>query len=321
MAVETPGIASMRATDLPRRAWRDPLLGSAGAIFAIGLVVLAIGDVLRLIDSLESDRLVGLKIGAGFHLLSPVIGIIALAALSSAFFVARRRRETRLGTGAAILAVAFLTTFASDTILASVYGTHDSPNRVIAALSSEAAGDLALVAAALLATIAFFSSSSGQAETFARRDGLLGWASCTVAISFGLDLVGTILILTLYSDLGATGGLTAGLGINSGGDGVAIAAALVTAIAFFVSRWRQDRARPRWLSQRDGVLGLAFSTFVLGFLLMAIAGVIVAAADPANGFTGKAVAADWLEAVGEFAFMTAAACAAIGFFASVRSRT
>jgi hypothetical protein len=303
-----------------RRSWRDTLLGMAAAILGGGVFLFLIQDILRLIDSLESDTLVGIKISSGFQLLSPLVGIPAFVVLSWGFFSAPERRARRFGIAASLLAVAFLASFISDTLLASVFGTHDAAQRATAAFAAQATADLALAVAALLAAAAFLSSSPRTVSSFPRREGILGWASVGVGAAFALMMAGTILILTFYSDLGATGGYTSGIGVVSAGDGVAIAASIVTALAFFLSRWRSLQGQLNHWSRRDGLLGIAFSALFLAFLLTAIGEVIVAAADPANGVKGKAVAADWLGAVGDFGLAAATACAAAGFFASFKSQ-
>jgi hypothetical protein len=195
-------------------------------------------------------------------------------------------------------------------IFAADFVKHGVNNKAIAAYSAAGAGSLGLTITAALAAAAFFWASG-----LARRDGMLGWSGTAISVAFVFTMTGTILLAVEYSDAGATGSYTAGTSIDAAGQGIAIGAGIVAAVAFFLSAGRQRRGQP-WFRGREVLLGVASAVFAASFLVSAIGSLIVAGADSANGFNGKERAADWLTAVGTLGFVAAAALAAVGFFLS-----
>lgn len=308
-----PAASPLATTGLGGRAWRDRSLGISALVFAGSAALFMVGLMLRLIDALQVDALVGYSVATGFQMLSPLVAIPALTVASIAFLVAQSRRAGRLGAASAILVAAFAVGVVGDVIEASVAGTHDAPGKVVAALSLEAAADLGLVVAAALAAVAFSASAAGGIQALPRRDGLLGWGSVSIAIAFAFTTASTILFLTVYSDLGATSGYTTGVGIAAGGAAATTVAAVLAAVGFFVSRWRQHKGDNGWLTGRDVTLGAGTAIFSVAFLLSAIGVTIVATADPDNGITGKEAASDWLAALGYFTLVLTAASASVGF--------
>jgi hypothetical protein len=308
--------APLAADARARHAWRDRFLGFSAIVFAGSAVLFAVASLLQLIDALQGDAPTGYSVGAVFQMLSPIVAIPALALASAAFLLARRRRSSLLGMAALILVAAFTAGVVGDILFASVAATHDIGKKVIAAYSAAAVSDIGLVVAAAFAAAAFFAVAARGAQALNRRDGLLGFGSICIAVFFAFTATSTILFLLFYSDVGAVGGYTTGVGMAAGGEGVGVVAAILVAAAFFISMWRQQQERAGWLTGRDLTLGVGLAILALAFLLTAIGVVVVATADPKNGITGKQAASDWLAAVGYFGLLLTAACASLGFFLS-----
>jgi hypothetical protein len=296
---------------------RDSLVGSAALVFAASVLLSMIGNILLLVDVLQNHALALWSVGRGFALLSSVVTIAAFAVVSFAFLASREKRQRRLARGALVLAVAFTATSTADIVFAVVGGSQGFFAKTeVASYAAYALGYLTLALAALIATVAFFKNASGAGGALSKREGLLGWAGVCLAAAFALLMTSDILDVIYLSGAGATAEYTA----RSGGDAVAIAAALVGVAALFVSRRRQEQAQPGWLAQRESILGVTLAVFAVAFLVTGIGGAVGSAADHANGFDRKEVTADWLSAIHSFGFMIGAACASIGFLRSRRSR-
>ena len=176
------------------------------------------------------------------------------------------------------------------------YGTHQVPGTFTASAAVEAASSLAFLAAGALVAVAFLPSAPGRSSETA-----LGWAGIGLALFFCFFSVSAFLALVGYSDFHTAGGITAGVGVEAAGALVGAAGAVIGGLAFLTSD-----------SGRDGLLAAAAVALGVGFLVVAV-GDMVYASSYTTFQDGKAVAADWLEAISWLGLMFAAGYAALGF--------
>jgi hypothetical protein len=206
----------------------------------------------------------------------------------------------------------------SDLLRAVEYAVLHAPGTYIAQAALAAVADVFVVIATAIGATAFFSSSPLLSGV--RRDGKLGWAASVFAASRVFSMVSGILLLVFYSDNFLPSGITSGIGVAVAGDAVEIAAAVLVAVAFFLSQQRRARAQA-WLALRDGLLAVAAAVLVLSFLLTGIGKMVYAGGLSSAGFSnGKSVAGAWLDGVASLVELAAAACVSVGFFLSRRAQ-
>ena len=299
------------------RSRRDTLLLAGGATLTGAGAFLLIEAILSLVDELQSSDPAGLKAAAGTDLLAACLALAAFSLLIPAFLArSRARRATLLGTSLSLVAAFAAATLTGDVLRAVELGIHHSPGTYFAQAILAAVSDLVVVTAATVAALAFFSSSSHALGS--RRDGKLGWAASVFGASLVFSMADGILLLIFFSDNQAPSGITSGIGVTVAGHAVEIGAAVLVAVAFFLSQQRQARALP-WLAARDGLLGLATAILVLSFLLAGIGRLIYAGGLSSAGFDGKTVAAAWLDGIATLIEFAAATCVTVGFFLSRRT--
>lgn len=318
-SLDTADGARPEAGPTPTRSLRNALLGWAAVALAGGAGLSAIGDVLQLIDSIQSQAVAGLSVAYGLVLLSDLVATGAFAFAAVAFLGRSVDRSARLGIAAGLLGGAFVAALAGDTTNAAVFATHGVTSKLVVGSAFSAAADLGYAAAAVFAVSAFGRAADSTVSPLARRDGRLGAASLCLAVGLVLGMVSSILILLAFSDAGAPGGYTGGAGVDASGMGIASAAGITAAVAFLVSRSRQTAGRKDWFSRRDGMLGIAFGVLAVGFLLVTIGKFMQAGAVGGTGDNGKVVASYWLDAAGWLPIFAAPLCASVGFFLSQRS--
>jgi hypothetical protein len=215
-------------------------------------------------------------------------------------------RARRLASGAIVAAIGFTAELAYGAISTAIDATHHADGKTIASDALQAAGAIGFIAGALLVAVAF----ARYAAQPARRDGLLGGAALVLSPAYALLTVASILTVILYSDLGITGALPSGLDVAASGQGVAIFAAIVGAVAFFI-RSKQRPGPNRIASNRDRLLATATSAFTVAFLLTAIGTMISAGALSTPGVSGEIIAASWLAGVQYLGFTIAAISASV----------
>lgn len=172
-----------------------------------------------------------------------------------------------------------------------------------------------LVAAATTAAIAFRRAEATSPADQSRRDGLLVWAASGLAASLALSTASAIVFMT---SVRLAGGGDEGLRVGVAGLAVAIGGGAIAVVAFVVSRRQQRRAAKRWMSWREGLLGVALAVFAVGALVAGVGNAIVADASSSSRFGpgGLLTTADWLVAISGWVVSAGAALAAIGFFIS-----
>lgn len=102
------------------------------------------------------------------------------------------------------------------------------------------------------------------------------------------------------------------------GDGILIAAGIIAAVAFLISRQDQQRGLA-WMSRREGTLRLSTAVFAVVFLTLAIGSAMQAGAWSGRGIDWKIIAVFWLSAATNLFFTAAAVTASVGFFRSRNS--
>jgi hypothetical protein len=301
---------------------RDKFLAFAAMILVGCLLLEASGDLLRIIDSVQTESLTGFVIGGVFALLSSLAGVPAFLLLAIAMLAPPSRRQARIATVAAVLTASFVLDAIGNASYSATAGTNGFPGKLVANTALSATQSFVLTVGAVLALIAFLQSahSSESADSSGRstrkRDGLLAWTSGCIAVAFIPAAIASVLLAMLFAEFDATQGLTTGVGIGAAGSGILAGAGVLTAIAFGLSR---NKNADWGAGRRDRMLGPAAIVFATGFLVACIAGIVFAAAEPANGFSGMTTAADWLSAFSSLGFAVAASAAAVGFFLSYES--
>jgi hypothetical protein len=111
--------------------------------------------------------------------------------------------------------------------------------------------------------------------------------------------------------------MTSGVGVGVGGSAIEVAAAVVAAVAFFISG-RKQSLQLTWLPSREGLLGVTAAILCLAFLITGIGKLVFAGGLSGAGSDGKAVAGAWLDGISSIVEVGAAACATAGFLLSRR---
>ncbi|HJU36329.1 MAG TPA: zinc-ribbon domain-containing protein [Gaiellaceae bacterium] len=302
------------------RSRRDTLLLAGGATLAGAWIFVLIEAILSLVDELQSSDPAALKASSGTDLLAACLGLAAFSILVPTFLArSRSRRATLLGAALSLVAATAAAMLTSDLLRAVEYAVLHAPGTYVAQAFLAAVADVGVVIATVIGAIAFFSASSPLSGV--RRDGRLGWAASVFAASRVFSMVSGILLLVFYSDNFLPSGITSGIGVAVAGDAVEIAAAVLVAVAFFLSQQRRNRAQG-WLAPRDGLLAVAAAVLALSFLLTGIGKMVYAGGLSSAGFSsGKSVAGAWLDGVSSLVELAAAACVSVGFFLSRRAQT
>jgi hypothetical protein len=299
------------------RRLRYTLLGWAAAGLAAGGVLSLSGDLVSLISNLTNDldEPNGAIASDGVGLVASSGTLAAFIVAAAAFFGSSARRRERLATAFLVLGAAFGVGFVASVIEAVTDISEDTFGRVVAYDVTSAVGAALLVAAAFMVAAGFRLSGAREVEG---RNLRLGWGAALVGGSFALSVAGGITILTLYSDLGATSGLTAGLGIDAGGSLAAVVASALAAVGLFGAALASGQT-DAWLARRELWLGIAAGVLIGALLTSSVGSMIAAAAGPDNGFGGADVANAWLTASGLFLTAAAAGCACAAFFNTRRA--
>jgi hypothetical protein len=95
-------------------------------------------------------------------------------------------------------------------------------------------------------------------------------ASLGLDIAYSLTVITQLLFISYTSKRGASNGFTTGASMAAAGATFAAGAAVIGAIAFYVSQRRQRENRIGWLSERDARLASAITVFMFAFLLMGL---------------------------------------------------
>ena len=195
---------------------------------------------------------------------------------------------------------------------------HHYPHSYITSGSFVVAARFATVFAALAASRGFSATASSTPDAI-RRESWLGWAAGGLAVSYGLAMLSQVFIAHYLREAGATSSYRTGVDVAIFGYAIALLAGAIAAFGFRGSRRRQHERVAKWLSRRDGVLGLATGVFALAFLLMGIGVLLEVAAAPDNGFNSTKIAVLWLAVAFALGNAIASACAAFGFSSSSSS--
>lgn len=298
------------------RVSRDALLGRAAAALAAGATLAVISYVLRFIQVLEVDTTTDFQVEGALRLLGSVLLIAAYATASTAFFLDIQARTARLGKAAQLAAAAYVAFTAGELTPLVVQRL---PGKFVALYAVGVAASLALLVAASVTAVAFNGFARGAAKSDRiLRDGRLGRANISLAVG-GLLLVikGP---LGLSVDRVYPGISNAGVIVEIIGNGILIAAGIIAAVAFLISRQDQQR-RLAWMSRRDGRLALSTAVFAVVFITLAIGSEMQAGAWSGRGVDWKIVAVLWLSAATNLIFTAAAVTASVGFFRSSNSST
>jgi hypothetical protein len=298
---------------------RDTLLAVAGITLAVGLFLATIGSLLTLIDNIHPYVPAGVGVGHGFEFLDGAFSTAALAVLGGAFYVADARRYPRLATGTLLLALAFAALFVADVTLSVEYLTHHVSSTLSAATIVGALTAVPVTIAGLFARAALTEYRSADAAGLARRDGRLGGAAAVAAGGTLLLAVSTILQTVYFSDAGAPGGFTTGLGMQAA-SAFLITASLATAAVAFWAATRHALPPASHVARRDGLLWVAALIGAIAYLWLFIGWVVATSSGADVILDGKEVAAGWLSAVQGFAWCAGLAGAAVAFFLGRRAR-
>jgi hypothetical protein len=286
---------------------------------AVGLFLTTIGSLLTLIDNIHTYVPAGVGVGRGFEFVDGVLSTAALAVLGGAFYVSDARRYPRLATGALLLALAFAALFVADVTLAVEYLTHHASSTLSAATIVGALTAVPVTIAGLFARAALTEYRSADAAGLARRDGRLGGAAAVAAGGTLLLAVSTILQTVYFSDAGAPGGFTTGLGMQVA-SAFLITASLATAAVAFWAATRLAPSPATHVARRDGLLWGAALIGAIAYLWQFIGWVVATSSGADVILDGKEVAAGWLSAVQGIAWCAGLACAAVAFFVGRRAR-
>jgi hypothetical protein len=310
--------ASASALLQPRRS-RDLLLGASAALLAASVLILAAADFLGLVDLIHSGQPSGFRIASAGSLVFDLILASAFGLSCGAFLSRAERRSRRLEVGATLAALGVSVGLISAVFATATSINHDYPSSYITSGSLVAAARFATVFAALAASRGF-SETAGSAPDAVGRESWLGWAAGGLAVSYGLAMFSQVFIAHYLREAGATSSYRTGVDVAIFGYAIALLAGAIAAFGFRGSRRRQHERVAKWLSRRDGVLGLATGVFGLAFLLMGIGVLLEVAAAPDNGFNSTKIAVLWLAVAFALGNAIASACAAFGFSRSVSCR-
>jgi hypothetical protein len=298
---------------------RDRLLGVSAAILTASVLVLAAADVLGLTYLIHAGQPTGFRIAQGCSVVFDLILVSAFGLSSAAFLTRAEHRSRRLEVGATLAALSASVGLISAAIATATSINHHYPNSYITSGSFVVAARFATVFAGLAASRAFSATASSTPDAV-RRESWLGWAAGGLAVPYGLVMLSQVFIADYLREAGATSSYTTGVHVAIFGYGLALLAGAVAAFGFRGSRRRQHEGVGNWLSQRDGVLGLATGVFALAFLSMGIASLLEVAAGPDNGFNSTKIAVLWLVVAFALGNAIASACAAFGFSRSGHRR-
>jgi hypothetical protein len=131
--------------------------------------------------------------------------------------------------------------------------------------------------------------------------------------------VSTIVDTVYFSNGGAPGGFTTGLGMQAASAFLLTAAVIVAAVAFLVATGMSVRSSDRVL-RRDGLLSVAALVGSVAYLFLFIGWTVATSSGADVILDGKEVAAGWLSAVQGIAWCGGLACAAVGLFLGRRMR-
>jgi hypothetical protein len=294
-------------------ARRDALLAGAGVTLAVGLFLATIGSLLTLIDNIHTYVPAGVGVGHGFQFVDGALSTAALAVFGMAFYLADVRRYSRLAIAALLLALAFAANFVAQVTLAVEYLTHHASGTLSAATIVAALTAVPVAVAALFARATFTGYRPADPGDLAGRDGRLGAAAAVGAGGTLLLAISTILDTVYFSDAGAPGGFTTGLGMQAAATFVLTAAVLTGAVAFWAAT-RLSLPPSSHIARRDGLLSLAAMVGAFAYLFLFIGWVLATSSGADVIFDGKEVAAGWLSAVQSFAWCGGLLAAAVGFF-------
>jgi hypothetical protein len=292
---------------------RDRLLGAGAGAAAAASLLSSIGNLLLFVTLLEHIYPVELSVAFGLFLFGSVLLVPAFAVAAAALLGDTKLKTARLRSAALCAGAAFAIETAGGVVEAVVYGTNVPEARLVASTACVPTAYLLIAAAALITASAFGSRVlTPPAPDRRRREARLGRASFVLSVGGLLLLVARILILTVYSEFGVTGSVTASEALEVSSWAVVAIAGALAGSAFLKARSRAPTAAG-WVAQRDAGLGVATAAFAVAFLLDAIGVMIIAGQLRGKGSTGR-----WLGGVGELALMVAAGCASVAF---VRSRS
>ncbi len=309
--------ASPPSPPQPHRS-RDRLLGVSAAILAASVLVLAAADVLGLTDLIDAGQPMGFRIAQGCSVIFDLVLVSAFGLSSAAFLSRAEHRSKRLEVGATLAALGVSFGLISAAIATATSINHHFPNSYVTSGSFVVAARFATVFAALAASGGF--SATASSTDAIRRESWLGWAAGGLAVSYGLAMLSQVFIARYLHEAGATSSYRTGVDVTIFGYAIALLAGAIAAFGFRGSRRRQHERVAKWLSRRDGVLGLATGVFALAFLLMGIGVLLEVAAAPDNGFNSTKIAVLWLVVAFALGNAIASACAAFGFSRSEFSR-
>jgi hypothetical protein len=254
------------------------LLGWAGGTLAISAGLLAIADILGLVDSFEANQISGFRIAAACKILLDFALVPAFAVSWSAFLSHGEERARRLEV-AATLAAAGATFGVVGAVIATGAGiAHELPETYIASLGAVVAARFISVFAALSASSAFSKVRPLSDSALTKRDQRLTWASGGLACSYVLAMISQLFLISYASARGASGGFVVGVSVEAFGAAIAAGAGLVGGITFYSCRQLQRRGQDG-VPQRDARLGVATAVFTLAFLLMSLGVVLQAVAE------------------------------------------
>jgi hypothetical protein len=294
-------------------------LGASAAILAVSVLALAGADVLNLKDAIHTGQPTGFRIAQGCSVVFDLVLVSAFGLSSGAFLSRAEHRSRRLEVGATLAALGGTVGLISAAIATATSINHHYLNSYITSGSFVVAARFATVFAALAASRGFSATASSTPDAV-RRESWLGWAAGGLAVSYGLAMLSQVFIAPYLREAGATSSYRTGVDVMIFGYAIALLAGAIAAFGFRGSRRRQHERVAKWLSRRDGVLGLATGAFALAFLLTGIGVLLETAAAPDNGFNSTKIAVLWLAVAFALGHTIASACASFGFSRSASYR-
>jgi hypothetical protein len=304
-------MAALSAIAETRWHRRDLLLGWAARTLAGSVAVLAVADILGLVESFQTHQLLGFRIAAGFKLTLDLALIPAFALSSAAFRSQAKRRARKLEVGATLAAAGATVGLVGGAVATATSIAHQFPDAYIAILAWTVAASFVLVLAALAASSAFSIANRPAANALSMRDRRLAWASIGLAGSYALAMGGQLFLVSYSSDHAASGGFIAGVSVVAAGGAFAAGAGSIGAVAFYNSQRPQRQTWIGRLPPRDALLGLATAVFAMAFLLMGFGVILQATAG--RGLDSTRIVLLWLTGVSSFGNAIASAFAAVGF--------
>ena len=238
----------------------------------------------------------------------------------SAFLQSTRGRNRKLGMAALLFGAYGLLDFIGNSIEVGILVDHKAESQNVIAEVLSAFSKLSLLVAGLTASLGFFRASRATKPAQA-RDGLLGTSAVCLAVGSGAAIVSTLLFVNLYSDLGASGGFTTGLGIDALGTFVAVGGFTLAAVALLSGRVARATNSGTAYANRELLFGIAASVLTASYSVSAVGVTVIAASASDNGFPGAYQTVFWLLSAGTLLIVPAGLCAALGFLNARRKAT